>query len=111
MYPNAGRALLEAGAGIIIFGDTAASKLMMDAVARGAKTISEERGETTPGNRVDAAIETLENALEDVVRLAASGDGDEEEEKKKQKKDSSSPPTPKNRLIEAAKLLFCKFYR
>lgn len=120
LYPNAGRALLEAGAGIIIFGDTAASKIVIDAVKKATeKKISlhpssddedlekkRASGEgNTPGDRVDAAIETLENALEGVVRLAASSNGDQEKDAQAREQGATS----KRELIEAAKLLFCNF--
>jgi hypothetical protein len=96
LYPNAGRALLEAGAGLVLFGDTAASKLLADALK---EADAEEKTNDTPGVRVDAAIETLETALEGVVRLAAGGGDGVGQKKVASKRD----------LAEAAKLLFCNY--
>ena len=98
LYPNAGRALLEAGAGLIIFGDTAASKLVVAAVNEANSENKSNRTGKTPGSRVDAAIETLERALEGVVLLAAS---------EPETVSAQGEGTRIHGLMQAAKLLFC----
>jgi hypothetical protein len=97
LYPNAGRVLLEAGAGLIVFGNTAASQLVVDALKQAD---SDSSTSNTPGGRVEAAIETLESVLEDVVRLAAS---------EQKQVSAQGGAIPKSELMEAAKLLFCNY--